>query len=103
MFCSCQVGSHLIGKLKGLQQTHDIIGDIRGSGLMLGIDFVKDRKTKQAAPAEAGQASDLRYKAFHLPVLRIKISLVRLFRVCLVQLLYKAQLVQDTFTGHVCI
>ena len=31
---------------------HRIIGDVRGKGLMIGIEFVKDRQTKERAVAE---------------------------------------------------
>lgn len=41
-----QVGPYLVSKLKDLQQKHDIIGDVRGKGLMLGVELVKDRKSK---------------------------------------------------------
>lgn len=41
-----KVGGHLAQRLKELQAKHDIIGDVRGKGLMLGVEFVKDRKTK---------------------------------------------------------
>jgi 4-aminobutyrate aminotransferase-like enzyme len=40
------VGNHLLQRLRELQAKHDIIGDVRGQGLMLGVEFVKDRKTK---------------------------------------------------------
>jgi len=43
--CS-QVGKHLLGLLRALQGKHDIIGDVRGAGLMLGVELVKDRGTK---------------------------------------------------------
>ncbi|KAK9111113.1 hypothetical protein Scep_018632 [Stephania cephalantha] len=49
--CS-DVGSHLIGRLKDLQQRHEIIGDVRGRGLMVGIELVTDRKEKTPAKAE---------------------------------------------------
>nr|GMD51621.1 alanine--glyoxylate aminotransferase 2 homolog 1, mitochondrial [Ipomoea batatas] len=49
-----EVGSHLIGRLRDLQQKHDIIGDVRGRGLMVGIELVSDRKLKTPAKAETG-------------------------------------------------
>lgn len=55
-----QENSRVIGKrlkdgLKRLQTEHHLIGDVRGMGLMLGIEFVKDRKTKEPAKAETLQ------------------------------------------------
>ncbi|XP_021892774.1 LOW QUALITY PROTEIN: alanine--glyoxylate aminotransferase 2 homolog 1, mitochondrial-like, partial [Carica papaya] len=47
-----EVGTHLIGRLRDLQQKHDIIGDVRGRGLMVGIELVSDRKEKTPAKAE---------------------------------------------------
>nr|XP_010926237.1 alanine--glyoxylate aminotransferase 2 homolog 1, mitochondrial [Elaeis guineensis] len=46
------VGSRLIERLKILQQKHEIIGDVRGRGLMLGVEFVTDRKEKTPAKVE---------------------------------------------------
>ncbi|XVE86706.1 hypothetical protein DITRI_Ditri18aG0055500 [Diplodiscus trichospermus] len=48
------VGSHLIGRLRSLQDRHDIIGDVRGRGLMVGVELVTDRKEKAPAKAETG-------------------------------------------------
>jgi len=39
--------------LKALQARHALIGDVRGSGLFLGIDLVLDRETREAAPSQA--------------------------------------------------
>lgn len=41
------VGGALLARLKDLQQKHRAIGDVRGRGLMLAIEMVKDRKSKE--------------------------------------------------------
>ena len=44
------VGNYLREKLDELKEKHAIIGDVRGMGLMQGIELVKDRETKEPAP-----------------------------------------------------
>lgn len=44
------VGAALLERLKGLQARHEAIGDVRGRGLMLAIEMVKDRATKEPDP-----------------------------------------------------
>lgn len=46
------VGGDLIAGLKKLMEKHTIIGDVRGYGLFVGIELVKDRKTKEPAVPE---------------------------------------------------
>jgi 4-aminobutyrate aminotransferase len=46
------VGAHLLDRLKALQEKHAIIGDVRGKGLMIGVELVRDRVTKERATTE---------------------------------------------------
>jgi alanine-glyoxylate transaminase/(R)-3-amino-2-methylpropionate-pyruvate transaminase len=52
---SLKIGAHLFAGLEKLKSRHNIIGDVRGKGLMLGIELVKDRATKEPAKAECAQ------------------------------------------------
>lgn len=47
---ACVLGEYFINKLNKLKDKHTIIGDVRGSGLMIGIELVKDQKTKEPLP-----------------------------------------------------
>lgn len=46
---AAKIGAYLNSKLKKLQKTHSLIGDVRGIGLMIGVEFVTDKKTQQPA------------------------------------------------------
>ena len=48
-----RVGAQMLDDLRELQSRHEIVGDVRGAGLFLGVELVRDRDTLEAADAEA--------------------------------------------------
>jgi 4-aminobutyrate aminotransferase-like enzyme len=50
-----KVGGYFRGKLDELQRKYPLIGDVRGKGLMIGLELVKDRQTKEPAPEATNQ------------------------------------------------
>ncbi len=51
-----ELGNYILTGLNRLKAKYPIIGDVRGKGLMLGIEFVKDRATKEPAKEACAQA-----------------------------------------------
>ncbi len=49
-----KAGAQWIAKLRALQERFSILGDVRGSGMFLGIDLVNSRETRAAATEQAG-------------------------------------------------
>jgi 4-aminobutyrate aminotransferase-like enzyme len=47
-----RVGNELRGAIEQLANRHSLIGDIRGPGLFIGVELVRDRTTLQPAPEE---------------------------------------------------
>ena len=48
---SCEIGQKVTARYRQMMEKYDCIGDVRGLGGMIGIEFVKDRETKEPAPA----------------------------------------------------
>lgn len=44
---SRSIGAYLVQELRGMQEKYEFIGDVRGSGLLIGLELVKSRKTKE--------------------------------------------------------
>ena len=57
------MGNKLIKGLKEIAENYDIIGDVRGKGLIVGVELVKDRETKEPATKECAK---LTYRCWEL-------------------------------------
>ena len=53
---SARIGTVLLNALKPLQAKYPFLGDVRGRGLMIGVELVADRKTKADLPKHVNRA-----------------------------------------------
>ena len=51
-----KVGRAMLQRLHAMQEKHRVIGDVRGAGLLLGLELVKDRQTKELVSKEQTKA-----------------------------------------------
>src|ERR1700731_608851 len=49
---STEVGNHMLKRMADWPRKHKLVGDVRGRGLMVGVEIVKDKKTKEYGAAE---------------------------------------------------
>ena len=54
-----KVGTYLLNELSRLAKTHKLIGNVRGKGLMIGIELVKNQETKEPAKEETAKLMEL--------------------------------------------
>jgi len=56
------VGGRMLERLYGWKQTHPLVGDVRGRGLMIGIELVKDKATREPAPELRNRVETLAFE-----------------------------------------
>jgi len=54
-----KIGGHIKQRFFELQERHRLIGEVRGLGLMLGVELVRDRKSKEPANTEAARVLEM--------------------------------------------
>ena len=61
------MGDYALNRMRDMMQRHKLIGAVRGLGLLMGIELIKDRKTKKPAMEEAERLMyELRQELTHL-------------------------------------
>ena len=57
-----RVGGKILERLAGWKETHPLVGDVRGRGLMIGIELVLDKETREPAAALRNRVETLCYE-----------------------------------------
>jgi 4-aminobutyrate aminotransferase len=59
---AADVGAHLLDRLRDMAPRHPLVGDVRGKGLMIGIELVRNRETKERAAEERDALVDAMFR-----------------------------------------
>jgi 4-aminobutyrate aminotransferase len=59
---AARVGALMLERLNGWKSTHPLVGDVRGRGLMIGVELVKDKATREPAPALRNRIETLAFE-----------------------------------------
>jgi 4-aminobutyrate aminotransferase len=59
---AARVGEYFLAGFREMAEHHRLIGDVRGKGLMIGVELVRDRQTKERAKAERDAVIELAFK-----------------------------------------
>jgi len=62
MASAATVGEFILERLRGWEQSHPLVGDVRGRGLMIGIEFVKNKTTREPATALRNRIETLAFE-----------------------------------------
>jgi len=59
---AARVGGLMLERLNGWKKTHPMVGDVRGRGLMIGVELVKDKATREPATALRNRVETLAFE-----------------------------------------
>ena len=57
-----EVGGHMLKRISNWPGKHKLVGDVRGRGLMIGVEVVKDKKTKEYAAAQRDEIVQIAFE-----------------------------------------
>ena len=59
---SSEVGNHMLKRMADWPRKHKLVGDVRGRGLMVGVEIVKDQKTKEYGAEQRDRIIELAFE-----------------------------------------
>jgi 4-aminobutyrate aminotransferase len=57
-----EVGNHMLRRMSEWTKKHRLVGDVRGRGLMIGVELVSDKQTKHQASAERDRVVEMAFE-----------------------------------------